>query len=200
MMLGLIGSDVQIDANVESGSQVVGIEDDIVMHEGPCDILAIPKNASQQPPTPEEIERPLYVPPSDPDGPTVPVDPCIDIDAAAPATGPSTLSSIRDTVFTPSCVFSSCHGATQPAAGLDLESEDLYAQLTNHTVLGQTDLPLLDPGSPETSWLFQLVSQCAPVDKKGMPVSHMPLNSPRLLNPGVVNKIRGWIASGAPNN
>ncbi|MGB1274211.1 MAG: VCBS domain-containing protein, partial [Nannocystaceae bacterium] len=200
MMLGLIGSEVQIDANVEGGSEVVGVEDGIVMNEGPCDILAIPKHPSQQPPTADEIDAPLYVPPSDPDSPTVPVDPCVDIDPALPPTGPATLSSIRETVFTPSCVFSSCHGATNPAAGLNLEAEDLYAELTGHKVLAATDLPLIDPGAPASSWLLHLMATCAPTDRHGNAVRHMPLNSPRLLDPGLVNKVRSWIDSGAPSN
>ncbi len=200
MMLGLIDSEVQIDAIVEEDSQVIGVEDGVVMHEGPRDILAIPKHPDQQPPTPEEIEQPLYIPPSDPGDPQVPVDPCVDIDPAAPASGPVTLSNIRDTVFRPSCVFSSCHGEAGPSAGLNLEADDLHTELLNHDVTANTQYPLISPGAPDQSWLLHLLSQCEPKNQDGGAVSHMPLNSPRLLDAHLVNNVRAWIEAGALDN
>lgn len=200
VMLGLMDGDALLDANVSSDSQVVGVEQGVVMNEGPCTILAAPKSPSQGPPTPEEIEAPLYVPPSDPGEPTVPVDPCIDIDPAAAVEGPATLSSIHETIFVPNCTFSSCHGSQAPVAGLDLDATDLHGSLLSHPVQANTDLSLVDPGSPETSWLYQLIAQCDPLDRDGVSVRHMPLNSPRLLDPGLVAKVRQWIEGGAPNN
>lgn len=200
MMLGLIGSDVQIDAIVEENSQVVGVENDIVMHEGPCSVLAIPKHPDQQPPTEEEVNEPLYVPPSDPNDPTVPVDPCVDTDPAEAPAGPASLSNISETILRPSCIFSSCHGATQPAAGLNFEAPQLHSHLLAHNVVADTPMALVAPGAPDQSWLLQLLSRCEPQNSQGNPVSHMPLNSPKLLAPGQVNQVRAWIEAGAPNN
>ncbi|MGB1015437.1 MAG: hypothetical protein ACPG4T_14975, partial [Nannocystaceae bacterium] len=200
VMLGLADSQTMLDASVSSGSNVVGVDGGVVMNEGPCGIVAAPKNPSQGPPTPEEIEGPLYVPPSDPDAPTEPFDPCTDIDPGAAPTGPATLTNIADTIFGPSCVFSSCHDPQNPVAGLNLAAENLHTTLLAHPVAANTDFPLVDPGSPETSWLYHLLATCDPLDRDGLSVRHMPLNSPRLLSPGLVAEVRAWIEAGAPAN
>ncbi len=200
VMLGLADGRALIDANVSGDSKVVGVDGGVVMNEGPCTILAAPIAELQGDPTQEEIDGPLYVPPSDPAEPSDPVDPCIDIDPQGPAEGPVTLSSVRDTIFAANCVFSSCHGAQNPVAGLNLEAVDLHGELLNHPVLANTDFPLVDPGSPETSWLYTLVSTCEPLNRDGVAVHHMPLNSPRLLDAALVGKLRAWIEAGAPDN
>lgn len=69
----------------------------------------------------------------------------------------------------------------------------------NHEVATPTEMPLVDPGNPGGSWLYQAVSRCQPQSDVG-PVSHMPLNSPTLLDPEVVAMLRVWIAEGAQNN
>lgn len=199
-MLGLADSAVLMDASVRSGS-IVGEQDGILLNEGACEIIGLPKNDAQTMPTPEEIAAPLYVPPSDAaDAELPPVPPCEDVTADVEPQGAITLSSIRDTLFVSSCTFSSCHAAQGAAAGLDLQGPDLHAALMNHEVLGHTSLPLVEPGDPEGSWLYQRIATCDPRDDGGMAISHMPLNAPTLADPRLVAKVRAWIEAGARND
>jgi hypothetical protein len=59
---------------------------------------------------------------------------------------------------------------------------------------------LVKPGDPAGSYLYQLVSQCAPRTSTGAAVNHMPLNAPQLLDPASVALIRNWIQAGAADN
>ncbi|MCB9548640.1 MAG: hypothetical protein H6706_22775 [Myxococcales bacterium] len=106
-----------------------------------------------------------------------------------------TLENLHGVVFRPSCAFSACHGATRPAAGLDLSSPDaatLEASLRGHQVDGG---PLVVPGDPEASPLYQRVARCVPTDAAREELAHMPLNSPTLLPPDRVALVRDWILS-----
>jgi hypothetical protein len=200
VMLGLADSAVMMDAAVPAGS-IVGEQDGVLLNEGPCTIVGLPKNESQAMPSPEELEAPLYVPPSSADDANLPpVPPCEDVGADVEPHGPITLSSIRDTLFVSSCAFSSCHGSERPAADLDLRGPDLHDALLNHEVVGNTNLPLVEPGDPEGSWLYQRIALCDPRDDGGAAVTHMPLNAPTLSDPGLVAKVRAWIEAGAPND
>jgi hypothetical protein len=196
-MLGLADSALMMDATVTNNA-IVGEQDGILLNEGSCSVIGLPKQEAQSMPTPEEIEGPLYVPPTDPadaDLPTVP--PCEDTPADAQPHGEITLSSIRDTLFVSSCTFSSCHGSHGAAADLDLQGPDLHARLMNHEVAGATSLPLVEPGDPEGSWLYQRISRCDLHDDNGASVTTMPLNAPTLSDPRLVAKVRAWIEAGA---
>jgi hypothetical protein len=197
VMLGLADMRVMMSASVDAGTELVGAEDDILLHEGSCSAVAIPKNASQQMPTDDELQGPLYVPPGNPDDVDLdPVKPCIDTPADAEPLAPATLTSLRETVFAPSCNFSSCHGGKTPAA-VRLDGSDLHAQLLGASA-GQDGMPLVTPGDPDNSWLYQLVSRCEPRDADGNLHTHMPFNAPNLLEPRLVAKLRAWIEAGAP--
>lgn len=169
-------------------------------HHGVCSALFIPKNEGQAPPTQEEIDAPLYVPASNTDGGGVVVVPeCEDTPQDAAPSGPATLSSLRGDVFGASCAYSSCHDAAAPAAGLDLTAQNLHAELIDHALTTAAGMPLVTPGDPSRSWLYQVISRCAPATESGV-AAPMPRNSPRLLPPGEVARVRAWIAAGAPND
>ncbi|WP_434421344.1 hypothetical protein [Nannocystis pusilla] len=105
---------------------------------------------------------------------------------------------MRDSIFTPSCTFSSCHDASAPAAGLDLQTaEGLGARLLAHEVVADTPDPLVTPGDPQASWLYRLVAECEPQNGNGATVRHMPFNAPTLLPDPLVAKLRAWIEAGA---
>lgn len=197
VMLGLADSAVLMDGTA-AVNQVVGTDGEILLNESPCSVVGLPKNPAQGLPTEAELAAPLYVPPSDPgDAGLPPVDECEDVPSdAAPGTEP-TLSKLRDTLLVSTCQFSACHGGANPAAGLDLMAADLHTELMDHVVRANTDLPLVDPGNPEGSWLYRVVSECRPTDAAGNVVSHMPLNSPRLSDAGLVAALREWIEAGA---
>jgi hypothetical protein len=197
VMLGLADSAVMMDGTAAS-NQVVGTDGEILLNESPCSVLGLPKNPAQSMPTEDEIAAPLYVPPTGPgDAGLPPVDDCADVPADVTPGTEATLSQVRDTLFVSTCQFSACHASGNPAAGLDLAAANLHVELMDHAVQADTDLPLVAPGDPEGSWLYQVVSQCRPTDAAGTVVSHMPLNSPRLSDPGLVAALREWIAAGA---
>lgn len=198
-MLGLADAEIMMDASVLGGSQIVGTEGEIQINTGPCGVISVPKTEAHAPPTAEELAGELYVPPTDPaDQELPPIDECGDTPADATPALPPTLTNLRDTLLSSSCVFSSCHGAGNPAAGLDLTGVDLHAVLLGASA--QTGMPLVSPGDPDGSWLYRSISRCEPTDDEGNVRSHMPLNAPTLADPGMVALVREWIAAGAPND
>jgi hypothetical protein len=200
VMLALVETKAVIGASVEFGTLAVDNIDGVTHYEGACLGIAVPKTAGQDPPTEEEKAAPLYLPPVQPgDEDIPPVPECRDADEDAPGETPRTLSSIAETIFTPACTFSACHGSSA-AAGLDLTSTNLRSKLMNFESLVDPGMPLVKPGDPERSWLYKLLSECEPTRENGSVASHMPLNAPILLDDGLVAKVRAWIEAGAPDN
>jgi hypothetical protein len=186
-----------------TGNNVVdGVVDGIVMNHSACGAIALPRNPAQTLPSDEERQAPLYVPESLPDDSKLPPIPeCVDTPDLVLAEPPATLSSIRETVFRGSCTFSACHDSVAPTAGLDLSSDDVLDNLLNHAIVfADTELPLVAPGDPAGSWLMQILSRCEPTDDAGTAVNHMPRNSPTLLPPELVAKVRAWILNGAQSD
>ncbi len=193
VMLALVEADTLMDASVSTTTSVE-MRDGIEHHTGECNVLAVPKNAAQGPPSDEEKAAELYVPPTaDADVDVVAAPDCVDTPADAVFDGDPTLSAVRAAVFLPRCSFSSCHGNGGSAGGLDLSAEDLHAELLNHDLARSSDLPLVKPGDAEGSYLFQVLSTCRAAD--GPP--HMPLNAPSLIPPDLSALVRDWIAAGA---
>jgi hypothetical protein len=196
VMLGLAQSQVMIDISVTGGTTAVGETDGVLEFEGPCGILMVPKNPSQGPPTQEERDGPLNVPDSGDEG-IPPVPECVDHDpGVAPAVEP-TLDNVFAAVFQASCMFNACHGSSGQAAGLDLQSPDLLTELMNHEVQGNPGMALVEPGDPDNSWLYQVMSKCEPQNGNGDIATHMPRNAPVLLGDESVALVREWIAGGA---
>ncbi len=195
-MLGLADMRVMMNGSVDAGTKLDGSDGEALEFSGPCSVFALPKNKAQSMPTPEEQDAPLYVPPAaDGDLDLDPVKPCVDVLPDAEALAPATLDSLRATLFNPSCTFSSCHGGKSPVS-VRLDGADLHAVLLAKA--SATDMPLVDPGDPDNSWLYQLLSRCDPTDADGNPHTHMPYNAPTLLDPRLVGKLRAWISAGAP--
>ena len=198
VMLGFADSPILMDAGVREDTEMVSDENGVMRFTGPCVVTPVPKNAAQTMPSAAELAAPMYVPPSDP----VPDDPsnapdCVEPPADAVYDGPVTVEALRTQIFRPGCTFSACHATSTSAGGLDLSGEDVAEVLRTHVPTGNTDLKLVEPGDPDASWLYQRVSTCNPVDADGAPVTHMPLNAPRLLAPEAIALLRDWIAAGA---
>jgi hypothetical protein len=202
VMLGLADSDILMDAAATDTNIVDGVVDGVVMNHSACRVLALPRNAAQTLPSDEERGSPLYVPESLPeDFELPPIPECKDTPDAVLAEQPAALSSLRETVFRGSCTFSACHDMIAPAAGLDLASDDVHQNLLSHAIVfADTELPLVAPGDPDGSWLMNVISKCEPTDDAGTLVNHMPRNSPTLLPPELVAKVRDWILMGAEDN
>jgi len=197
-MLGLADMRVMMNGSVDGGTQLVGADGEVLKFEGPCNTIALVKSAAQTMPSAAERDAPLYVPPSaDGDIDLEPVKPCVDTPADAQPLSAPTLANLRSTIFNPSCSFSSCHGGKSPPA-IRLDGADLHAVLLGKPGGADTPMPLVDPGKPDNSWLYQLVSRCEPTDASGFPHTHMPYNAPTLLDPRLVATLRAWIAAGAP--
>jgi hypothetical protein len=201
VMLGLADSAMLLDGNVSAGSPV-GEQDGVLLNEGPCSVIGLPKNLSQTMPEDDEIAGDLYVPPTDPgDQGLPPVDACVDTPSdASPQVAP-TLTNVRDALFVSSCMFSSCHQGASAVAGLDFGAENLHELLTTRDVqIADVAMPLVTPGDPGQSWLYRVVSECEPTDDSGSVAPHMPLNAPELADPRLVALLRDWITAGAPND
>jgi hypothetical protein len=183
-----------------SSGQAVGQDGQILQFESGCLTIAAQKQPEQGPPSQEEIDGELYVPPIDPaDQDLPPIPECADTpDGATPLLAPS-LSNIREHVL-PACGFSSCHGSGGQAGGLDLTATDLHGVLLGHPVVDDTDLPLVAPGDPEGSWLYHKLSRCEPRGRQRQALTHMPVNAPFLLEPELVAMVRDWIAAGAADD
>ncbi len=196
VMLGLAESNILFDATVTGGTEAVGMTEGIIEYEGTCALLAIAKNPAQSLPTDAEREAPLYVPPgSDSDIPPVP--PCTDHDPTVAPTIEPTLTNVAGVVFQQSCSFNSCHGDSAAVAGLNLQAPNLLAELLEHEVAGNVSATLVEPGDPDSSWLYQIIANCEPEGGTG---NHMPLNAPVLLDDRSVALVREWIAAGALDN
>lgn len=198
VMLALVESDATMGASVDLGNHLVDVVDDVQMYEGTCLGIALNKPADQGMPTPQEVAAPLYLPPVDPDDQGIPPVPqCRESNPAVPPSTAPTLDNVRDVVFGPSCSYSACHGMNA-MAGLDLGADDLRGELLDHEVQADVMIPLVEPGDPEGSLLYRLLSRCEPLDDGGQVMAHMPLNAPFLLDDATVALVREWIADGAP--
>jgi hypothetical protein len=55
----------------------------------------------------------------------------------------------------------------------------------------------VEPGDPEGSWLYRIISRCEPTDDAGNVLAHMPRNAPVLMDDALVATVRAWIEAGA---
>ncbi len=96
-------------------------------------------------------------------------------------------------IFARSCGGSACHvGEPSPAAGLDLSPGKVRASLVDVAARGRTDLALVVPGDPGTSYLWcKLIGTCA-----GREGSRMPSQT-AALDDAELETVRAWIADGA---
>ncbi len=101
-----------------------------------------------------------------------------------------TLALLSAEIFTPRCATSGCHSGSNPARGLSLEVDRIASEIINVDSKG-SDLKHIDPGNPEGSYLFLKVR-----GDDGIAGSRMPPPSP--LSEEEIEKIRAWIAAGAP--
>lgn len=86
-----------------------------------------------------------------------------------------------------------CHNAQDPQGGLDLQPDHAYANLVGKRAT-QVDLPLVDPGRPERSYLYRkLVGTQLEVGGQG---DAMPVGGRRLTEKDL-DAVRRWIEAGA---
>ncbi len=110
------------------------------------------------------------------------------------ASAAASFTQVQDAIFTPSCAFSGCHAGSSPAQGMSLASGQAYDAIVNVASRERPSLDRVEPGSPEQSYLYLKV-----VDDPSIAGSRMPLGGPPLPQE-MVDLLRSWILSGAPNN
>lgn len=88
-----------------------------------------------------------------------------------------------------------CHDAAFEEGGLDLDWGRGYDQLVEQPS-GQADMLLVEPGSPEGSYLMHKLDGTH-LEAGGEGV-HMPARSPELLPADTRDRVREWISLGAP--
>lgn len=198
VVLGLGLSSRVLVGGVEFGASLLtDVQDDVEFYGAPCSAATAFKGRAYDMPTREERSAPLMLPPGDPEMPMPPG--CVDRAGvqAQPSAEPTSVL-VRERVFGPWCSFSSCHGDAS-AAGLRLDGDNVGERLVGVQPLADTAAPLVAPGDPEGSFLFQLISQCQPRDDSGAFLRHMPANAPTLLDDELVGLVRRWIEAGAPD-
>lgn len=192
VVFALVDAPAVFNGVVTDSLGVTRFEDGVPVTAGPCLWAGVPRGLAYEPPRDIEHSAPLYVPPSGSEGPGVEPPTCADADPTAMPAAEGTFENVVEHVLSPWCSFSSCHGQTA-SAGLDFTADDLHARLVAHDVAGPTTLPLVEPGDPEGSWLYRIVSRCEPAAG----TRPMPVNAPVLLDDATVAILRAWIEAGA---
>jgi hypothetical protein len=109
--------------------------------------------------------------------------------AAPEAAAALTCPDIPTTLFEPRCGTAGCHGATNPADGLDLVSPNVAARVVN--VPAASGGVLVDPAHPEQSVLYQRIAPGA--------ASPMPPSGPAVEG-ATVACVLSWASSlGVPD-
>ena len=183
-----------LNVGVATQPDELRIVDDVLSRSAKCDWVRGTPGAAGQLPYHEERGEPLYIPPNVDEVEDIPAPECVDADSSVAPTVEATLANVEAHVLEPWCSFSACHGVAE-AAGLFLGAANLHGQLMGHEVISDTDLPLVEPGDAEGSWLYRMVSRCEP----GGGAVHMPRNAPVLLDDETVAIVRAWIDAGAPD-
>jgi hypothetical protein len=116
-----------------------------------------------------------------------------DLGPGTPDLGPVSFSAQIQPIFEASCIDATCHDAVGPARGLALTSAAVsLAELVGVASSQCPSVDLVDPGSPDTSylvWKLEGAGDCF-VGRQ------MPRNDPPLSDDQIA-LVRGWIAQGA---
>lgn len=194
VFLGFANASHILIAGVEPGQDAVTYLDDegTVNSSGGCRSIAVPRSIAYSAPTREEIGGHLVLPISDNPVPEPPS--CEDIDVVVDDASAPTFSEVQARVLLPWCSFSSCHGEAG-AGGLLLDGDGALDALVGVPSTA-VDMPRISPGDPDGSYLYRLLSECAP-QVQGHSARHMPAGAPTLLDPALVGLVRAWIEMGA---
>lgn len=104
------------------------------------------------------------------------------------AVGGYTLSQLQADIFTPRCA--GCH---PPTEGLDLSAGQTYGSTVNVPSNEMPGLMRVKPGDPDNSYLYRKIRGV------GITGGRMPQGGP-YLSQADIDKVKGWIEAGAPNN
>lgn len=105
---------------------------------------------------------------------------------------PATLTEVEREVFTPSCVFSSCHQGAFAQAGLALDGRT-YARLVNVGAVEAAGRALVVPKDLAQSYLYEKLTREAPQSGVRMPQG-------ATLDAQQLELVRSWIQAGAQDD
>jgi hypothetical protein len=101
-----------------------------------------------------------------------------------------TLDSLQERYLTPSCTFSSCHDASNPAGALDLTLGTAYDSLVDVSADKNGLETLVVPGDPDGSYLVKRL--------EGTVDNYMPSGATEPMDPECrIATLRAWILAGA---
>ena len=106
-----------------------------------------------------------------------------------PSEGPATFEQLQKSLFDVSCASSGCHGGT---AWPDLSAGKAYDNIVG--VESSQGIPLVDPGRPDSSYLYLKLLPDAKISG-----DRMPLGGP-YLEPATLETVYAWIEKGAPKD
>ena len=100
-----------------------------------------------------------------------------------------TIGYLSDEIFTQSCA--GCHGGGNPSAGLSLAKDVIAANIIDKAAASKSEYKLVNPGSPDDSYIVMKLEN-RDITGSQMPLGGTPLSTEQ------IEKIRDWIAAGAP--
>ena len=103
-----------------------------------------------------------------------------------------TFTNIQQNVFNVFCI--ECHSGAFASQGLRLEQGRSYQRIVGIASTEQSSLKLVEPGSPDHSYLIHKLEGGPEIFGSQMPQGRPPLPQ------NVINSIRVWIQQGAPQN
>ncbi len=112
----------------------------------------------------------------------------------------ATLSFIQDTVFTPSCALSGCHGSPNPAQGMNLTAGLTFSNIVDVPSTQQPSLRRVNPGNPDASYLIRKLEGEPSISGVRMPKVGLSGCTTSCLSQQTIDNIRQWISDGALND
>jgi hypothetical protein len=106
----------------------------------------------------------------------------------------ATSTRVQSEIFSASCAFAGCHGASAPAQGLNLSEGAAYGDIVNVASSERPSLDRIEPNDPMASYLFLKV-----IGDSTIVGGRMPLGSPPLAD-DLIGLLQSWIERGAPND
>ena len=120
-------------------------------------------------------------------------DPTPDPTPAPPSGGLNPVfSEIQSAVFTPNCASASCHSGGNPAADLNLDAVNSYADLVGIASSQQAGVLRVEAGDADNSYLIQKLEGTAATGNVMPPSGGLPQST--------VDIVRQWIADGATDD
>jgi hypothetical protein len=103
---------------------------------------------------------------------------------------------VQEDTFRFRCSSAPCHGVNNPAKGMSLTTANAYDALVGVPSTERPDLMRVNPGDPETSYLWIKLGQGNQDLRDGVT---MP-SGESLLPQAELDNIEQWILAGAPQN